>query len=207
MSETQDLSLFVRHPAEGVAAMDLVVEGVHCGACITTIEKGLARESGVRGARVNLASKRVTVEWDDGRARAPQAILERLEQPRLSRLSLRRRRPRQRRGGGGEALAALPRRRRLRRDERHADLGCAVVGRGATPAPGRRATSSIGSRRSSPCRSSPTPGGRSSTARCGRCGSSRSTWTCRSRSASCWRSSCRSRRRCSTRARPISTAR
>ncbi|MGO9772703.1 MAG: heavy metal translocating P-type ATPase, partial [Roseiarcus sp.] len=77
MSETKDLSVFVRHPAEGVAAMDLVVEGVHCGACITTIEKGLARESGVRGARVNLASKRVTVEWDEG-ALEPAAILDRL---------------------------------------------------------------------------------------------------------------------------------
>ena len=77
MNETQDLSVFVRHPAEGVAAMDLVVEGVHCGACISTIEKGLGRENGVRGARVNLASKRVTVEWDEG-ALAPEAILNRL---------------------------------------------------------------------------------------------------------------------------------
>ncbi len=57
--------------------MDLVVEGVHCGACISTIEKGLSREAGVRGARVNLASKRVTVEWDDG-AMEPAAILDRL---------------------------------------------------------------------------------------------------------------------------------
>jgi Cu2+-exporting ATPase len=77
VSETQDLSVFVRHPAEGVSAMDLVVEGVHCGACISTIEKGLGREAGVRGARVNLASKRVTVEWDDG-ALEPAAILVRL---------------------------------------------------------------------------------------------------------------------------------
>ena len=69
--------MFVRHPAEGVAAMDLVVEGVHCGACISTIEKGLGRERGVRGARVNLASKRVTVEWDDG-ALEPSTILDRL---------------------------------------------------------------------------------------------------------------------------------
>jgi Cu2+-exporting ATPase len=77
VAETQDLSVFVRHPAEGVAAMDLVVDGVHCGACISTIEKGLGRERGVRGARVNLASKRVTVEWDES-ALAPEAILDRL---------------------------------------------------------------------------------------------------------------------------------
>ena len=32
----------------------------------------------MRGARVNLASKRVTVEWDDGAA-SPQTILDRLD--------------------------------------------------------------------------------------------------------------------------------
>ncbi len=206
MAEAQDFSVFVRHPAEGVAAMDLVVEGVHCGACISTIEKGLGRESGVRGARVNLASKRVTVEWDDG-ALEPAAILDRLSGLGYPAYPFAARDRRQRRGGRGEAAAALPRRRRLRRDERHADLGRAVVGRGGRPRAGRRAISSIGSPRSSRCRPSPTPGGRSSTARCGRCARPRSTWTCRSPSASCWRCCCRSCRRCSTRARPISTAR
>ncbi|RBP03538.1 Cu2+-exporting ATPase [Roseiarcus fermentans] len=78
MTEAQDLSLFIRHPAEGVAAMDLVVNGVYCGACIVAIEKGLGRQAGVRGARVNLANKRVTVEWDEG-ALEPPVILERLE--------------------------------------------------------------------------------------------------------------------------------
>ena len=78
MTEAQDLSLFVRHPADGVAAMDLVVNGVYCGACIVAIEKGLGRQTGVRGARVNLANKRVTVEWNEG-ALEPPAILERLE--------------------------------------------------------------------------------------------------------------------------------
>jgi P-type Cu2+ transporter len=78
MADAQDLSLFVRHPSEGVAAMDLVVDGVYCGACIATIEKGLSRQDGVRGARVNLASKRVTVEWNEG-AIDPPVILERLD--------------------------------------------------------------------------------------------------------------------------------
>jgi P-type Cu2+ transporter len=77
MADAQDLSLFVRHPSEGVAAMDLVVDGVYCGACIATIEKGLSRQDGVRAARVNLASRRVTVEWNEG-ALDPPVILERL---------------------------------------------------------------------------------------------------------------------------------
>ena len=78
MTEMQDLSHFVRHPTDGVAAMDLVVNGVYCGACIVTIEKGLGKQAGVRGARVNLANRRVTVEWNEG-ALEPPVILERLE--------------------------------------------------------------------------------------------------------------------------------
>jgi P-type Cu2+ transporter len=77
-TDALDLSLYVRRPIDGVAAMDLVVEGVHCGACIVAIESGLRKQAGVRGARVNLASKRVTVEWNEG-ALEPPAILERLE--------------------------------------------------------------------------------------------------------------------------------
>jgi len=78
VDQATDLSVFVRNPTEGVSAMDLVVDGVHCGACIVTIEKGLANEPGVRGARVNLASKRVTIEWDDG-ALSPAQILKKLD--------------------------------------------------------------------------------------------------------------------------------
>ena len=79
MSVEQDFSVFVRYPSRGVAAMDLVVEGVHCGGCMTTIEKGLKSQRGVRSARVNLASKRVTVEWDEG-AMKPGFIVERLDE-------------------------------------------------------------------------------------------------------------------------------
>ena len=78
MTQAIDLDPFVRSAAEGVSAMDLVVDGVHCGACVATIEKGFRDQKGVRGARVNLASKRVTVEWDDGVV-SPEAILSRLE--------------------------------------------------------------------------------------------------------------------------------
>ena len=78
MTQGGELSAFVRRPAPGVSALDLVVEGVHCGTCVATIEKGLRDEDGVRGTRVNLASKRVTVEWSDG-AVTPRAIVDRLQ--------------------------------------------------------------------------------------------------------------------------------
>ena len=39
---------------------------VHCAACISTVERRLAREPGVRSARVNLSLKRVSVDADPG---------------------------------------------------------------------------------------------------------------------------------------------
>ena len=112
LADAQDLSLFVRHPSEGVAAMDLVVDGVYCGACIATIEKGLRRQDGVRGARVNLASKRVTVEWNEG-ALDPPVILERLEALGYPAYPFaaddgRQRRDRRRRSGSCAASASRP---------------------------------------------------------------------------------------------------
>ena len=187
MTEAQDLSHFVRRPAEGVAAMDLVVDGVYCGACIVTIEKGLVRQAGVRGARVNLASKRVTVEWNEG-ALDPPVILERLEalgypaypfaaetvdsveieaERRLLRCL----------GRGG-----------LRRHERHAAVDLAVGGGRQGPEFGdpRSLPLAVGSRR-------PPHGGLRRPAVLrergeGACARGRSIWTCRSRSASCSRS-------------------
>ncbi len=78
MSEIRDLSIFVRPAAGGRAAMDLAVEGIHCAACMRAIEKGLASEPGVAGARVNLANRRVTVEWEAGKS-TPERILYRMD--------------------------------------------------------------------------------------------------------------------------------
>lgn len=79
MAEVRDFSIFVRPADAGNAAMDLAVEGIHCAACMRAIEKGLATEPGVAGARVNLANRRVTVEWDPGRS-TPERILDRMDQ-------------------------------------------------------------------------------------------------------------------------------
>ncbi len=57
--------------------MDLAVEGIHCAACMRAIEKGLASEPGIRGARVNLANRRVRVEWDAARS-DPERILDKM---------------------------------------------------------------------------------------------------------------------------------
>lgn len=77
MAAQQDLSVFVRHHESGVAGMELAVENIRCAGCMHAIENGLAHEAGILSARVNLALKRVTVEWTEGALR-PEAVIERL---------------------------------------------------------------------------------------------------------------------------------
>ena len=73
-----DFTSFVRH-RDGLAAMDLAVDGIHCAGCMAKIEKGLKAEPGIISARVNLASKRVTVSWRDG-AENPGRAIDRLDE-------------------------------------------------------------------------------------------------------------------------------
>lgn len=77
MAAMQDLSVFVRHGPEGTAGMELAVDGIRCAGCMHAIEDGLQREAGLLTARVNLALKRVTVEWREG-ALKPETVIERL---------------------------------------------------------------------------------------------------------------------------------
>ncbi len=73
----QDLSVFVRHRHDGIASMELAVDGIRCAGCMQAIEGGLAREPAILGARVNLALKRVSVEWREALLR-PEAVVEQL---------------------------------------------------------------------------------------------------------------------------------
>jgi Cu2+-exporting ATPase len=43
----------------------LLVEGIHCAACVWLIERGLQRVPGVQSANVNLAAKRLHLRWDN----------------------------------------------------------------------------------------------------------------------------------------------
>lgn len=74
---TLDLSSFVRRGQDGVASMVLAVEGVTCAACIDDIEGGLSRLPGLVRARLNVSSRRVTVDWNEG-ALDPAAIVDAL---------------------------------------------------------------------------------------------------------------------------------
>ncbi|MGD8641619.1 MAG: heavy metal translocating P-type ATPase [Gammaproteobacteria bacterium] len=46
-------------------AIHLLVEGIHCAACVWLIERALHQLPGVLEARVNLAGKRLIVSWDN----------------------------------------------------------------------------------------------------------------------------------------------
>ena len=79
MSDTRDLSHFVRHIEGGVARIDLAVEDMACAGCMSKIEKGLSALPSVTRARANLTNRRVAVEWNEG-AIDPVRVLERLSE-------------------------------------------------------------------------------------------------------------------------------
>ena len=74
MTETLDLSLYVQRADDGAARMDLAIEGITCAACLDDIERGLARVSGVKQARLNLTTHRLAVTWDDNRLKAADIV-------------------------------------------------------------------------------------------------------------------------------------
>ncbi len=57
----------------------LLVEGIHCAACVWLIEQTLNRVPGILEARVNLSTKRLRVRWDNSRIKLSE-ILSRLGQ-------------------------------------------------------------------------------------------------------------------------------
>ena len=52
----------------------LLVEGIHCPACVWLIERRLQREPGVQMANVNLAAKRLHLRWDSKRNKLSDLI-------------------------------------------------------------------------------------------------------------------------------------
>ena len=59
----QELLLASRELGDGLRLSELAVPGVHCAACIRTVESGLMLVTGVEHARVNLSTRRVAVKW------------------------------------------------------------------------------------------------------------------------------------------------
>lgn len=55
-------------------AIHLLVEGIHCAACVWLIERGLKKVPGVISAEVNLAGKRLHLKWDNSKTKLSDLI-------------------------------------------------------------------------------------------------------------------------------------
>ncbi len=58
-----DISAYARNAGKGILSANLLVEGLHCAACVWLIERVLATQPGVVSARVNMTSRRLAVSW------------------------------------------------------------------------------------------------------------------------------------------------
>ena len=64
---------FVRELGEE-REIHLLVEGIHCAACVWLIERGLSTMPGIIKAQVNLANKRLLLRWDNTRVHLSDII-------------------------------------------------------------------------------------------------------------------------------------
>ncbi len=62
-----DFASFIDERAGGRRTLNLMVEGVHCSACVWLIESVLARDPAVLDARLNLTTRRLTLLWQGAR--------------------------------------------------------------------------------------------------------------------------------------------
>ncbi|HIJ37620.1 MAG TPA: cadmium-translocating P-type ATPase [Rhodospirillaceae bacterium] len=58
-----DFQPYMRIGEDGVAGLHLMVEGLHCAACVWLIESVLARQAGVEQARLNMTTRRLVLRW------------------------------------------------------------------------------------------------------------------------------------------------
>ena len=64
-AEAFDLSLSAKPAGEGLFDMELAVDGIACGACISKIEGAVKQLPGVTEARLNYTNRRLHVAWAD----------------------------------------------------------------------------------------------------------------------------------------------
>jgi Cu2+-exporting ATPase len=71
---TIELGGFVTRDAAGLNRLTLRVDGIHCAGCIQRIENMLRAEPGIREARVNFTTRRLTLAWEGKTARAETLV-------------------------------------------------------------------------------------------------------------------------------------
>lgn len=63
IAEEFDVSEFIRNEKDGSFSLSLMIQGLHCAACVWLIESVLQRQENVVSARVNLSKKILFLRW------------------------------------------------------------------------------------------------------------------------------------------------
>ncbi|MEO5336939.1 MAG: cadmium-translocating P-type ATPase [Magnetospirillum sp. WYHS-4] len=69
-----DYGTHVHEDEGGIQGLNLMVEGLHCAACVWLIESILSRQPGVVTARVNMTTRRLVLKWRKGEAEADALV-------------------------------------------------------------------------------------------------------------------------------------
>jgi P-type Cu2+ transporter len=77
MQATMDFSHYLKSAGPGLLHLDLAVEGISCAGCMAKIERNLSKIPEVTSARVNLTSRRLALEWNEGNV-DPAVFVDRL---------------------------------------------------------------------------------------------------------------------------------
>jgi len=56
---------YIKIDAEGFSKIDLIIEGIHCAACVWLNEKILDKTEGVLDATINFSNNKAKITWDD----------------------------------------------------------------------------------------------------------------------------------------------
>ncbi len=78
MVEKTDFSSFIQHLDEQTRGITIAVEGIHCAGCIGRIESSLSALPGIRSARLNVSTRRLTISWIEGK-QTPDKVLSELQ--------------------------------------------------------------------------------------------------------------------------------
>ncbi len=67
--------MFITTTEDGFKSIDLIIEGIHCAACIWLNEKVLYNTEGIVSADINFTNNKAKIVWDDEVIKLSQIIL------------------------------------------------------------------------------------------------------------------------------------
>ncbi len=63
---SHDISKYIECDSQKLCNLNFLVDGIHCGGCIQTIELGLKANANIINARLNMSTNRLNIKWHDG---------------------------------------------------------------------------------------------------------------------------------------------